>query len=94
MKIPRILVFPIYIAIVVAFAFLVGLVAHWLDAYNPTAWGFFSLLGVLGAMIVFVFARQIWWFISGTGDYQGRVGLLKKLWFIITKKKIDEDKKG
>jgi hypothetical protein len=91
MKIPRILVFPIFAAIVVVISVLVGFIAHWSDAYNPTAWGFFTLLGILGALIVFVFGRQTWWLISGTGDYQGRVGLLKKLWWIITKKKIDED---
>lgn len=91
MKIPKILVFPIFAAIVVVISVLVGLIARWSDAYNPTAWGFFTLLGIFSALIVFVFGRQIWWLISGTGDYQGRVGLLKKLWWIITKKKIDED---
>ena len=91
MKIPKILVFPIFIGALVAVSTLVGFIAHWSDAYNPTAWGFFTLIGLLGLLIAFVFARQGWWFVSGTGDYQGRVGLLKKLWWIITKKKIDED---
>ena len=86
MKIPRILVVPIWIAILAAFCVLVGFVAKWLGAYSPQAWGFFTGLGVLGAMIVFVFARQIWWFISGTGDYAGREGLLKRLWNKIHKK--------
>ena len=80
MKIPRILVVPIQIAMVAAIAFLVGLISHWLGAYNPTAVGFFTLIGIMGSFILFVFGRQIWWFISGTGDYQGREGLLKRLW--------------
>ena len=91
MKIPKILQFPIFIGSLVAVSTLVGFIAHWLDAYNPTMVGFFTLVGLLGVLITFVFARQGWWFVSGTGDYQGRVGLLKKLWWIITKKKIDED---
>jgi len=86
MKIPRILVVPIWIAILAAFSFLVGLVAHWLGAYSPQAWGFFTLVGILGAFILYIFGRQIWWFISGTGDYEGRNGLLKRLWNKIFKK--------
>ena len=86
MKIPRILVVPIQISILVAFSFLVGLIAHWSGAYNPNSWGFFTLFSILGSLIAYVFGRQIWWFISGTGDYEGRNGLLKRLWTKIFKK--------
>ena len=86
MKIPRILVVPIQIAIVAAFAFLVGLIAHWCGAYNPNGWGFFTLITIIGSVIVYVFGRQIWWFISGTGDYEGRNGLLKRLYNRVFKK--------
>ena len=86
MKIPRLLVVPIYVAIVAAFSFLVGLVSHWFGAYYPNAWGFFTLVGIIGAMIIYVFGRQIWWLISGTGDYEGRNGLLKRLYNRVFKK--------
>jgi len=86
MKIPRILVVPIWIAIIVAFSVLVGFIAKWLGAYTPTAWGFFSGGAILLATILYTWFRQIWWFISGTGDYVGRNGLLKRLWNKIFKK--------
>ena len=85
-KIPRILVVPIQMTIIVAFCILVAYIAKWLGAYNPTGWGFFTGIGLLGAVILFVFARQGWWFISGTGDYQGREGFLKRLYKKIFKK--------
>jgi len=70
MKIPRILVFPIYVAMVVAFGFLVGLIAHWCGAYSPTAWGVFTLIGIFLAVILFVWGRQIYWRITKKGDYE------------------------
>jgi hypothetical protein len=85
-KIPRILVVPIWVAILAGFGVLVGLIAKWLGAYSPNAWGFFSAGGVLLLMILYVWFRQIWWFVSGTGDYEGRTGLLKRLWKKIFKK--------
>ena len=86
MKIPRILVVPLYVAILVAFGVLVGFIAKWLGAYSPQAWGFFSAGGILFAFIIFIWLRQAWWFVSGTGDYEGRNGLLKRLWDKIFKK--------
>jgi hypothetical protein len=80
LKIPNILAVPIYIVILVAFGFLVSLISKWLGAYSPQAWGFFSAGGVLLGVIIFVWLRQIWWFVSGKGDYQGREGWLKRLW--------------
>ena len=85
-KIPQRLVPVVYMAILAAFCILVGYIAKWAGAYSPQGWGFFTGLGVLGAMIIFVFGRQGWWFISGTGDYQGRNGLLKRLWNKVFKK--------
>ena len=86
MKIPRILVFPILVAIIVVVAFLVGLIAHWLGAYSPQAWGFFTLIGIFGLGIIYVGLRQLWWLVSGKGDYEVRNGLLKRLWNKIFKK--------
>jgi hypothetical protein len=60
-------------------ACIIGLVFGW----HIAPWVFFG--GVI-AMILYVFGRQIWWFISGTGDSQGRNGLLKRLWNKIFKK--------
>lgn len=99
MKIPRILVFPIFIGTLVAISVLTGFIAHWSDAYNPTAWGFFTLLGLLVALIGFVFLRQAWWFIWGSkkGDYAGRMGLLKKLILLIfpkLKENENQDQEG
>lgn len=42
--------------------------------------------GLALCVILYVWLRQIWWFISGTGDSEGRIGLLKKLWLKIFKK--------
>jgi hypothetical protein len=84
MKIPRILVVPIWVAIVAAFATLVGFIAFWLGAYNPQAWGFFTLIGIFGAMILYVFGRQIYWWFAGKGDYAG--GGFPRLWKKITGK--------
>lgn len=86
MNISKKLIMPLIMVIVVAFSISVGLVAASFNADNPTAWGFFTLMGVLLVMILFTWGRQIWWFISGTGDYYGRVGLLKSLWLRIFKK--------
>jgi len=85
MKIPRILVVPIYVAIVVAFSFLVGFISSLFDAYNPTAWGFWTLIGIFFGVIMFGWIRQVWWYVSGTGDYHGRLGFLKRLWLRIFK---------
>lgn len=70
MKIPRILVVPIMVAAAVALSTLVGFIAHWCDAYNPTAWGVFTLIGIMGGLIGFTFLRQLWWWITKTGDYE------------------------
>jgi hypothetical protein len=84
MKIPRILVVPIMVAMVVAFSFLVGLVAHWFGAYNPQMWGAFSLFGIMGGFILYICFRQIYWWFTGKVDYQD--GGFPKLWRKIFKK--------
>lgn len=84
MKIPRILVVPIWVAIIAAFSTLVGLIAHWLGAYIPIAWGFFTLIGIFGGAIAYVIGRQLYWVVAGKGDYKG--GGFPKLWNKIFKK--------
>ena len=84
MKIPRILVPVIWFAIVIAFSTLVGFIAHWLDAFSPQAWGFFTLIGIFGAAIAYVIGRQAYWLFAGKGDYEGRG--FPKLWKKIFKK--------
>jgi uncharacterized membrane protein len=86
MKIPRIFVVPIWIVILIIFSFFVGLISHWFGALNPQAWGFFTLIGIFSAFLLYILGRQIWWFVSGTGDYENRNGLLKRLWNKIFKK--------
>ena len=78
MKIPRILVVPIWVAIVAALATLVGFIAHWLGAYNPQAWGAFTLIGIFLIAILYVWGRQAYWWFAGKGDYEGRG--FPKLW--------------
>lgn len=48
--------------------------------------GVYTGFGVVGAFTLYILGRSIWWFISGTGDYQGRNGLLKRLWNWLFKK--------
>jgi len=72
MKIPRLLVVPISVAVVAALSTLVGLIAHWFGAYSPQAWGFFTLAGIFGLTILYVAGRQLYWLITGKGDYEGR----------------------
>ena len=85
-QIPRILVVPIYVAILAALGVIIGLIAKWAGAYNPIDWGFFSTIGILAVFIAFIWLRSLWWFIAGKGDYIGRNGLLKRLWNKIFKK--------
>ena len=61
----------------VAIAALIG----WIFGWNVSVWVFF---GLVGAVIAYVFLRQIWWLLSGTGDYEG--GGLPALWRKIFKK--------
>ena len=85
MKIPNILFTPILIGSMIALSFLVGLIAHWFGAFNPNGWGFFTLITVLGSLILYVIGRQIYWVVAGKGWYEGRVGFLKRLWNKIKK---------
>jgi len=71
MKIPRVLVPIIWVAIVAAFSTLVGFIAHWLGAYSPQAWGFFSLISIFLGAILYVWGRQAYWWFTGKGDYVG-----------------------
>ena len=69
--------FYVWFAVIVAI--IVGLI--W-----GTGAGFFTGIGIVLAVILYVWGRSIWWFISGTGDFKGRNGLLKRLWNKIFKK--------
>ena len=86
MKIPRILVVPITVAVIAAFSTIVGLIAWWCGAYLPLAWGFFTLAGIFLAAILYVGFRQLYWLIAGKGDYEGRNGLLKRFYKWVFKK--------
>ena len=69
MKIPSILVVPIYILILVAVCFGVYGLAILFGARTPQAWGFFTGAGVILALALFTWGRQIYWRITKTGDY-------------------------
>lgn len=78
--IPRNLVIPFFVSLIAIFSIIVGLISKGLGAKNPNAWGFFTGVTIIGSYILFIWGRQLWWYISGTGDYIGRNGLLKRLW--------------
>ena len=84
MKIPRILVVPIWVVIIAALSTLIGFIAHWLGAYNPTAWGAFSLFGIFLVFILYIWGRQAYWWFTGKVDYVD--GGFPKLWKKIFKK--------
>ena len=84
MKIPRILVVPFTVAIIAAFSTLVGFIAHWLGAYSPQAWGFFTLAGIFLGGILYFWGRQAYWWFAGKGDSEG--GGFPKLWNKLFKK--------
>jgi hypothetical protein len=69
-KMPRILAVPFYVLCVVGFSFLVYFIAKWLGAYSPTAWGVFTTIGLVGAVPVFAWVRQLYWKITKKGDYE------------------------
>jgi len=56
--------------------------------------GVFTGIGLMAAVIAFVFLRQGWWFIWGSpnGDYAGRLGWFKKLILLIFPKLRNENK--
>jgi undecaprenyl pyrophosphate phosphatase UppP len=68
-----------YIIVALILAVIAGIVFD----RNIAFWVFFSSML---SVIAFVFARQLWWYVSGTGDYYGRVGFLKGLWNKVSKK--------
>jgi len=62
-------------------ALLIGFLVGWIFGTMVGVWTFF---GIILGVIAFVFGRQIYWFIWGRGDYEGRLGWFKKfiLWII------------
>lgn len=83
---PAMLVVPFYILCIAALCTGIWFIARAAGAYNPNGWAFFTGVGIIGGVTLFVWFRSIWWFISGTGDFQGREGLLKRLWNKVFKK--------
>ena len=67
-----------YVWLSLILAALSGVLFGW----NVSIWVFF---GVVLSVILFVWFRQIWWFIWGSekGDYPGREGWFKKLVLLI-----------
>ncbi len=49
--------------IIIAVAVVIGLI------WGGTA-GFFTAFGLIGLLVVFVFGRQFYWWITKTGDYK------------------------
>jgi hypothetical protein len=64
-------------------AAIIGFISGWIFGTNA---GIFTFFGFILAVIAFVFLRQGWWFVSGTGDYTGREGFLLKLYKKVFKK--------
>ena len=62
---------------------ILAVVAGFIFGGDVAIWVFFG--GVI-SVIVYVWGRSIWWFVSGTGDFKGREGVLKKLWNKVFKK--------
>lgn len=58
-------------------AVVVGLIAGLIFGAEA---GVLTGMAVILLIAVFVLLRQAWWFVSGTGDYAGRYGFLKKIW--------------
>jgi len=70
LKIPNILAVPIMVIGVVALAFIIYFIAGWLGAYNPQIWGAGTVIAIFGALILFVYGRQIYWKITKKDDYK------------------------
>ena len=65
------------------FAVIIALIVGLIWEFNV---GIFTGFGIVLTVILFVFGRQVWWLVSGTGDYAGREGLLLRLYKKIFKK--------
>lgn len=72
MKIPQVLIPIIFAVIVTGISAIVALFANWFGADNPQAWFFFTILIFFGSMISYVWLRQIYWWLVGKGDYEGK----------------------
>ena len=51
---------PIIIVLVSAISFLI---------FEPVV-GFYITFGLIGSLVLFVYGRQFWWWITKTGDYK------------------------
>lgn len=63
------------------FAAVLGIIANFIWKGN----GIWIFFGCVGAVIAYIWLRQIWWFVWGSekGDYPGREGWFKKLILLI-----------
>lgn len=57
---------PKYLIISILISVVVGLIT-WNVIY-----GFFTLLGIIIAITIFVLGRQLWWLITKKGDYENK----------------------
>ena len=55
---------PLYISLSLLISIIIGLVT-WNVVY-----GFFAMIGIVILIIIFIFGRQLWWWITKTGDYE------------------------
>jgi len=58
--------FPITIFCVLIVSIVVGLVS-WTFGADPIIFGFWTALGLLAMMILYVWGRSLWWWITGKG---------------------------
>jgi len=62
-------------------ALIIAAIPFFIWGTEVAVWVFF---GLVGAVIAYIALRQLWWLLSGTGDYEG--GGLPALWRKIFKK--------
>ena len=79
----RLLISTWYIWIGAIVGAIIGLIYYKAFDWNMV---FFGMFGAVLGVALYVAGRSLWWYISGTGDYIGREGLLKRLWLLIFKK--------
>lgn len=72
--------FPSYAFYGLIIAVLVLLFSWIFNINKPLVVGLVVFFSLMALVVIFVLGRQFWWFISGSGDYKERNGLLKRLW--------------
>ena len=74
--------FPKFYLIIILSSIVGGLITYLItdDRHSSIFVSSFILIGLFLIVILYVWLRQIYWFITGKGDYKGRIGFFKKLW--------------